>query len=52
MVQLPIDIFIGRATGGEVLGTLAVQLVWAVVLLVIAERLFAFGVRRLVVQGG
>ena len=52
MVQLPIDIFIGRATGVEVLGTLAVQLVWAVVLLVIAERLFAFGVRRLVVQGG
>jgi ABC-2 type transport system permease protein len=52
MVQLPIDIFIGRAAGVEILGILAVQLAWAVVLLLVAERLFAFGLRRLVVQGG
>jgi ABC-2 type transport system permease protein len=52
MVQLPIDIFIGRASGFDVLRILAVQLTWAVALLIAAERLFALGVRRLVVQGG
>jgi ABC-2 type transport system permease protein len=52
MIQLPIDIFIGRAVGIDVLRTLAVQLAWAAALLFAAERLFAFGVRRLVVQGG
>jgi ABC-2 type transport system permease protein len=52
MIQLPIDIFIGRAVGIDVLRILAVQLAWAGALLLVAERLFAFGVRRLVVQGG
>lgn len=52
MVQLPIDIFIGRAAGIEVLRIIAVQVAWAAALLLFAERLFALGVRRLVVQGG
>jgi ABC-2 type transport system permease protein len=52
MIQLPIDIFIGRAAGVDVLPILAVQLAWAVALLVVANGLFARGVRRLVVQGG
>jgi ABC-2 type transport system permease protein len=52
MIQLPIDIFIGRAVGIDVLPILAVQLAWAVALLLVANGLFARGVRRLVVQGG
>jgi ABC-2 type transport system permease protein len=52
MIQLPIDIFIGRAMGIDVLPMLAVQLAWAVALLLVANGLFARGVRRLVVQGG
>ena len=52
MIQLPIDIFIGRGVGLDVLRILAVQVAWAAALLIVAQRLFAFGVRRLVVQGG
>jgi ABC-2 type transport system permease protein len=52
MVQLPIDIFVGRAAGLDVLGVLATQAAWAIALLFIAARLFELGVRRLVVQGG
>ncbi len=52
MLQLPIDIFVGAATGPEILATLTVQLAWALALLAAARGVFALGVRRLVVQGG
>jgi ABC-2 type transport system permease protein len=52
MIQLPIDIFVGRATGVDVLRVLAIQVAWAIVLLLVARQLFSLGVRRLVVQGG
>lgn len=52
MLQLPIDIFVGAVTGPEILGTLALQLAWAVALLAAAQAVFTLGVRRLVVQGG
>lgn len=52
MLQLPIDIFIGTATGPQITATLAVQLAWAVALLAAAQGVFALGTRRLVVQGG
>jgi ABC-2 type transport system permease protein len=52
MVQLPIDIFVGRAAGTDAIGVIAVQLAWAIVLMVVASQLFERGVRRLVVQGG
>jgi ABC-2 type transport system permease protein len=52
MVQLPIDIFVGRAVGADVIGVLVVQLAWALGLMAAAVLLFERGVRRLVVQGG
>lgn len=52
MVQVPIDIFVGRTQGAEVLAALVSQLAWAVALLGLAALLFGRGVRRLVVQGG
>lgn len=52
MVQVPVDIFVGRSTGPEILVGLVSQLAWAVALLVAARGIFALGVRRLVVQGG
>lgn len=52
MVQIPVDIFTGRAAGPDVVVALATQLGWAVVLALAARGVFALGVRRLVVQGG
>jgi ABC-2 type transport system permease protein len=52
MVQLPIDIFVGRAVGADAIGVLVVQLAWAMGLMAAAVLLFERGVRRLVVQGG
>ncbi len=52
MVQTPIDIFIGRTSGPDIVAALLSQAAWAVVLLAGAQALFAAGVRRLVVQGG
>jgi ABC-2 type transport system permease protein len=52
MLQIPIDIFVGAASGPQILAGLSVQLAWAIVLLVGARIVFAAGVRRLEVQGG
>jgi viologen exporter family transport system permease protein len=52
MVQVPVDIFVGRITGSDVAVALVGQLAWAVVLLAGSRAVFALGVRRLVVQGG
>jgi len=51
-VQTPIDIFIGRAAGWDIVAALASQIAWALVMLAAAQAVFAAGVRRLVVQGG
>jgi ABC-2 type transport system permease protein len=52
MVQRPIDVFVGKAEGMELVGTLAVQAAWSAALFAGAYALFAVGTRRLVVQGG
>jgi viologen exporter family transport system permease protein len=52
MVQRPVDVFVGKAEGLELLETLAVQAAWTAVLFAGAYALFAAGTRRLVVQGG
>ena len=52
MVQTPIDIFVGRTTGLDIVAALASQLAWALVMIAAAQAVFAAGVRRLVVQGG
>jgi ABC-2 type transport system permease protein len=48
MVQIPIDLFVGEAG----VGSLLVQLAWAVALLALCQAALAAGTRRLVVQGG
>jgi ABC-2 type transport system permease protein len=52
MVQLPADILIGRVTGVDALGALAVQAGWLLAVAVLARVVLAAGRRRLVVQGG
>jgi ABC-2 type transport system permease protein len=52
MVQIPIDVFLGRVTGTELAGALALQTTWAVALLLLGRRVLAAATRRVVVQGG
>jgi ABC-2 type transport system permease protein len=52
MLQVPIDVFLGKHHGLGLLGALAFQLAWALALLGLGRLLLAAGVRRLVVQGG
>jgi len=52
MLQLPVDVFVGAATGSEILSVLALQAAWAVVLLGLGRVVLAAGTRKLVVQGG
>ncbi|MEK7860191.1 MAG: ABC-2 family transporter protein [Chloroflexota bacterium] len=52
IVQIPVDIFVGRAAGPDLLLALATQVAWAAMLLLVARGVFTLGVRRLVVQGG
>lgn len=52
MMQTPVDIATERSTGTAALGLLAVQAVWAAVLLGACVWVFGRGTRRLVVQGG
>jgi len=52
MIQTPIDIFVGKASGAAIGGALAAQAGWLAFLLLAGRALFAAGTRRLVVQGG
>ena len=52
MLQLPVDIFVGAASGSEIVAVLAIQAAWAVVLLALGRAVLAAGTRKLVIQGG
>ncbi|MEX2394590.1 MAG: ABC-2 family transporter protein [Actinomycetota bacterium] len=52
MLEIPMDIFLGRAQGAEMLGHLAIQAVWAAVLLLAGRVMLAAATRKLVIQGG
>jgi viologen exporter family transport system permease protein len=52
MLQVPVDVFLGKHHGLDLLGTLAFQAAWAAVLLVVGRVILAAAVRKLVVQGG
>lgn len=52
MLQLPVDVFVGASTGGELVATLAMQAGWAVALIAACQVVFLRGTRKLVVQGG
>jgi ABC-2 type transport system permease protein len=52
MLELPLNIFLQRATGIDVLGTLLWQAAWVVALLFAGRVMLRAGTRKLVVQGG
>jgi ABC-2 type transport system permease protein len=52
IVQAPVDVYLGKHTGGGLAGTLALQLAWAVALLTLARLALARGTRKVVIQGG
>ena len=51
-LQTPIDVYLGEELGGSTLGALALQVVWAALLLGFGRVVLAAGTRKLVVQGG
>jgi ABC-2 type transport system permease protein len=52
MTQTPADLFVERVQGQAALISIAEQLVWAVVLVAVAQGVTALATRRVVVQGG
>ncbi|KRV47740.1 ABC transporter permease [Wenjunlia vitaminophila] len=52
LLQVPADVYLGRHAGGELVGAMAFQAGWAVVLLATGQALTAMATRRVVVQGG
>ncbi len=52
IVQTPIDVWLGKHNGAELLGILALQAAWAVALLALGRMTLRLGARKLVIQGG
>jgi ABC-2 type transport system permease protein len=52
MIQVPIDVFLGKYGGAELAGILALQLGWAIALLLVGRAVLGVATRKLVVQGG
>ena len=52
MMQIPVDVFLEKATGAEVVALLLLQLFWAAVLIGLARLFLGTAIRRVVVQGG
>jgi ABC-2 type transport system permease protein len=52
IVQLPIEVFLGKHHGGDLAGVLAIELAWAVAVIAVGRIVLAFATRRVVVQGG
>lgn len=52
LVQTPVDVYLGHATGRELAGLLLRQLSWAIVLMGASRLMLIMAVRRVVIQGG
>ena len=52
MVYTIIEIYLGVATGNEIISLLLVQAFWFILLMVIARIVLTAGIRRLVLLGG
>jgi ABC-2 type transport system permease protein len=52
MVSIPIDVFLGKLQGVDLLAALALQAFWAVVMLAIGRLVLSAALHKLVVQGG
>jgi ABC-2 type transport system permease protein len=52
MVQIPVDVFLEKATGAEVAGLLLLQAVWGAILYGLARLVLGTAIRHVVIQGG
>jgi ABC-2 type transport system permease protein len=52
ITQTPADLFVERIQGADIVGPLIAQVVWAVVLLGLAQLVMIVATRRVVIQGG
>ena len=52
MVQIPVDVFLEKATGAEIAGALVLQALWAGILLGLARLALGAAIRQVVIQGG
>jgi ABC-2 type transport system permease protein len=52
MLQLPVEVWLGKHAGFDVLPVLAVQAVWLILLVLAGRALMARALHRVVVQGG
>lgn len=52
MIQLPVEVFLGKHHGADLLGVYAVQAAWLAALVAIGRVLLARATHRLVIQGG
>jgi len=52
LLQTPIDVLVERDPSGRQVGLVALQAVWAAILLVLARHVQGRAERKLVVQGG
>jgi ABC-2 type transport system permease protein len=52
MINAIVEIYLGVLTMGEIVRTLLIQLLWAVLLITACQLTLRAGVRRLVIQGG
>lgn len=52
MLQLPVEVWLGRYDGPELLGVFVVQLVWMAALVMAGRWVLSVAMRRVVVQGG
>jgi ABC-2 type transport system permease protein len=52
MIELPVEVFLGKHTGTDLIGVLARQVGWAAVLIAGGRLMLARAVRKVVVQGG
>jgi ABC-2 type transport system permease protein len=52
MVQLPVEVFLGKHRGLDLIGVFALQLFWMVVLLGIGRYVLARAMNKVIVQGG
>jgi ABC-2 type transport system permease protein len=52
MIAIPVDIFLGKIEGPDLLGAFALQAFWAVALLATGKVMLAAALRKLVIQGG
>jgi ABC-2 type transport system permease protein len=52
MIQIPIDVFLGRHTGAGLAGALALQAAWLVALYLLGRGVLGVATKRVVVQGG